>query len=71
MWIGTVTGPVTLPLREAHAINFIHVGGEGNNDCSNVVRIFPIKGIVSQASHSKHCKAVSGQIGICGFTMDF
>lgn len=44
VWIGTVTGLVTLPLREALAINFIHVSGEGNHDCSNEVRVFPIKG---------------------------
>lgn len=43
MWIGTLSKPVTLPLTGALAINLIHVGGEGDNDCRNAVRIFAIR----------------------------
>lgn len=52
MWIVTLAGPVTFPLRGTLAINFIHVGGEAGNNCSNVESVFPIKGKVSHASHS-------------------
>lgn len=44
VWIGTLAGPVTFPLRGTLAINFIHVGGEAGNNCSNVEIVFPIKG---------------------------
>lgn len=45
-WIATLTGPDTHPLREALTINFIHVGGVGDDDddeCSNAVRVFPVE----------------------------
>lgn len=43
-WIATLTGPDTHPLREALTINFIHVGGVGDDECSNAVIVFPVKG---------------------------
>lgn len=63
MWIGSLTRPVTLPLRGALAINLIHVGGEGDNDCSNVVKIFAIK--------EKKVESCSSDISICTFKMYF
>lgn len=43
----SLTRPVTLPLRAGLAFNLTYVGGDSNDDdddCSSLVRVFPIKG---------------------------
>lgn len=52
--LGGLTGPVTFPLSETLAINLLHVGGEGGNNCCIAERVLLIGGKVSRVSHSEH-----------------